>query len=407
MSKIERSCLKSIRYLMEKFPVVAILGSRQVGKTTLLKELRPKAPFFDLERAEDFSRVERDPEFFLEQFEECLVIDEAQMMPELFNALRVRVDKRRDRSGQFLISSSSSPELLKNINESLAGRVAFFELPPFGIHESWQFSPSALPLAIVSKILEIPQNPTFSKKQIEQSFLYGGYPEAFLNREDKVFFINWMENYRITYLRRDIRSLFPSINLLAYQKFLTMLAESSGESINYSVFARSLDVSQPTAKSYFQVVEGSFLWRNLLSYEKNVKKRVSKMPKGHLVDSGINNFLLQLTDRDRLYSSRNVGLLWQSFVIDQLLRMFKDHLIPVTGYHYRTHNGNEIDLIIKGHFDPLPIEIKLGTSLSTKQLKTLDRFVCEHNLPFGIIINNAKKACWLNDRIAQIPLEYW
>ncbi len=392
---------------MEKFPVVAILGARQVGKTTLLKELRPKAPFFDLERAEDFSRIERGPEFFLEQFEECVVIDEAQMMPELFNALRVRVDQRRGQKGQFLISGSSSPELLKNINESLAGRVALFELPPFGIHESWQFPPSSLPLAITSKKLEIPQAPTFSRKQIEQSFLYGGYPEAFLNREDKTFFINWMENYRIAYLRRDIRSLFPSINLLAYQKFLTMLAESSGELINYSVFARSLDVSQPTAKSYFQIVEGSFFWRNLLSYEKNIKKRVSKMPKGHIVDSGINNFLLQLTDREHLYSSRNVGLLWQSFVTDQLLRMFKGHLIPVAGFHYRTHNGQEIDLIIEGPFDPLPIEIKLGTSISPKQLKPLDRFVLEHNLPLGIVINNAQQACWINDRIAQIPLEYW
>ena len=407
MSKIKRSCVKSIGYLLKKFPVVAILGARQVGKTTLLKELRPQAPFFDLERPEDFDRIERDPTFFLEQFDECLVIDEAQMMPKLFHALRVRVDQKRDEKGQFLISGSSSPELLQNISESLAGRIAFFELLPFGIHESWQCASNCLPLNIGSKKIELPQSPTCSRKQIEQSFLYGGYPDAFLNREDKTFFINWMNNYQMSYLNRDIRSLFPSLNLQAYQRFLSMLADSGGEQLNYSIFARALDVSQPTVKSYFQIAQGSFLWRGLPSYEKNIKKRVSKMPKGHLVDSGINNFLLQLNNRERLYSSKRIGLLWQSFVTDQLLRMFKDHLIPVTGYYYRTHNGDEIDLIVEGPFDPLPVEIKLGTSVSSRQLKILDRFIREHKLPLGIVINNARKACWISEKIAQIPLEYW
>ena len=392
---------------MQKFPVVAILGARQVGKTTLLRELRPQSPFFDLERSEDFSRISRSPEFFLQQFEECIVIDEVQIMPELWSALRVRIDQRRERKGQFLISGSSSPELLKNITESLAGRVALFELSPFGLHESWQLPPSPLPLKIASKKFELPQNPTFSREQIEQSFLYGGYPEAFLGRKDKTFFLNWMENYCSTYLKRDIRSLFPAINLSAYQKFLSMLADSSGNLLNTSLFARSLDVSQPTAKSYFQIAAGSFFWRNLASYEKNVQRRVSKMPRGYIVDSGINNFLLQLADRERLYSSRNVGMLWQSFVTEQLLRMFRDHLIPVTGFHYRTHNGVEIDFVLEGPFGIIPIEIKLGTGISPKQLKILENFISEHGLALGLVINNARKACWLSERIAQIPLEYW
>ena len=331
------------------------------------------------------------------------------MMPELFAALRVRIDQRRELKGQFLLSGSSSPELLKNITESLAGRVALFELPPFGIHESWERPISALPLELVEKErLSLPHKPSFTREQIEQSFLCGGYPDAFLGRGDKTFLLNWMENYRMTYLRRDIRSLFPALNLTAYQKFLSMLAGSSGELINYSVFARSLDVSQPTAKNYFHIAEGSFLWRMLPSYENNIKKRVTKMPKGYLADSGINNFLLQLMDRERLYNSRTVGLLWQSFVTEQLMRMFKVHLIPVTASHYRTHNGEEIDLIIEGpSFAPLPVEIKLGRSISVKQLKTLDRFIGEHNLPLGMVINNAQEACWLSERIAQIPLEYW
>lgn len=407
MSKVERGCVKSIRYLLEKFPVVAILGARQVGKTTLLKQLRPRAPFFDLERAADFERIHRDPAFFLAQFEECLVIDEAPLMPELFEALRVRVDQRRKSNGRFLISGSSSPELLSNISESLAGRVALFELPPFGIHESWGCSPGAFLQNLTEKRWKLPKTPTLSREKIEESFLYGGYPDAFLGREDATFFINWMENYQTTYLRRDIRSLFPSLNLLAYQKFLSMLAGSSGELINYSVFARSLAVSQPTAKSYFQIAEGTFFWRTMASYGKNVKKRVSKMPKGYLADSGINNYLLQITDMERLYSSRVVGNLWQSFVTEQLLRMFKTQLIPVSAFHYCGHNGEEIDLIIEGPFDPLPVEIKLGKSVSSKQLKTLNKFITEHDLPLGLVINNADEACWLSERVAQVPLEYW
>ena len=138
MAHIERKAVKSINYLLANFPCVAILGPRQAGKTTLLRQLRPTAPFFDLEREADFSRIKADPAFFLSQYKDSIVLDEAQILPELFPALRVAIDEHRSENGRFLISGSSSPELMAGISESLAGRVAIFELSTLSLEEAWE-----------------------------------------------------------------------------------------------------------------------------------------------------------------------------------------------------------------------------------------------------------------------------
>lgn len=403
---LPRSCEKSIYSLLKKFPCVAIIGARQVGKTTLLKRLRPKSDFFDLEKTQDFQRIQADPDFFLSQFDKCIVIDESQNLPSLFPALRVKIDQNRKRNGQFLISGSRSPSLLKSITESLAGRIAIFELTPFSIYESWRQPLSDLPKRLKQSYFKLPSKPRFSVQQIHKSFLHGGYPDAFLARNDQTFFKNWMNNYMMTYLKRDIRNLFPSLNILAYQRFLSMLADTSGDAINYSQFARSLSVSQPTVRSYFQIAEGAFFWRMLLSFKKNVQKRITSMPKGYVIDSGLNHFLLNIHTKEQLYSSRKVGFLWQAFVTEQIIRIFKDQYIPHQVYHYQTHNGGEIDLLMEGDFGLLPIEIKLGTSASIKGLKSLSQFLQEHKIKYGLLINNAQKPCWLTPQIAQIPITY-
>ena len=194
--------------------------------------------------------------------------------------------------------------------------------------------------------------------------------------------------------------------MTAYQRFIYMLADIGGDAINYSLLARSLDISQPTVKSYFQIAEGAFFWRILLSYKKNIRKRIISMPTGYVMDSGLCHCLLNIHSKEKLYFSRRVGLLWQAFVTEQIVRIFKDQLIPYQIYHYHTRNGGEIDLLIEGDFGLVPIEIKLGTSVSSKQLKTLSQFIQEHKLNYGLLINNAQKPCWLTPQIAQIPITY-
>ncbi len=404
MTDIKRNCLKSLRYLLDSFPCVVVLGARQVGKTTLLDQVLPGADKYDLERQADFQLLSRDPDFFLSLQKKPIVIDEAQLLPELFPALRVAIDARRSEKGRFLLSGLSSPALLNQITESLAGRVAILELAGFQWDEFWE-RPS-------SKFYDVFQSETsdfsnlvarYTHEELLQACLVGSYPEPVLRRDDAKFNALWKENYLSTYVKRDVRALFPDIQLQTYETFIRMLTHSSGQILNLSDFARSLDVSQPTAKNYLRIAEGTFLWRSLESYHHNVVKRVSKLPRGHLRDSGLLCHMLNINSKEALLAHPQFGRIWEGFVIEELLQGFSNRLISVKPYYYRTQHQAEIDLILEGSFGLIPIEIKSGFKTEKKQLKALQDFIEEQKCPYGIVINNADKIQALTAKIIQIP----
>jgi hypothetical protein len=403
---IKRTALSSLAYLLKSFPCVAVLGSRQIGKTTLLKQTWPKAPFYDLEKNSDLDRISRDPEFFLSQMATPVIFDESQILPSLFPALRVAIDAQRNRKGRFLISGSSSPDLLKSITESLAGRVAMFELGGFSLDEAWGKKQSLFYEILDSKRFKelAALKPRYKKNQIVDSLFFGGYPEPFLGKKrDKKFFRLWMENYFSTYINRDIRRLFPSLKIEVFRRFISMLAYSSGDIINASDFARSLDVSQPTVKLYLRIAEGTFLWRNLSSYRKSLRKRITKAPKGYLRDSGLLIHLMGIRSSSELFHHSRVGRIWESFVSEEIIKGFKNKLLDVQPSYYHTPNETEIDLILEGNFGILPIEIKLGVKTDDRRVKGLIRFVEDHKLDLGIVINNSEQVSWLSSKIIQIP----
>jgi len=409
MHDIKRSAVSAVSYLLKHFPCVVVLGARQVGKTTLLKQVLPNKPFFDLESRTDCERIQRDPEFFLSQQEGPTVIDEAQTLPALFSALRVAIDRHRDKKGLYLLSGSSSPDLLKHITESLAGRAAIFELSGFGLEEAWKLPVNPLYDLLAKKnaggILAL--KPRLDNNRILESCLFGSYPEPFLTqRKDTKAFYLWMENYFTSYIRRDIRNLFPGLNIENYQKFVAMLAGASGQLLNASDFARSLDISQPTVKSYFQIAHGTFVWRLLPSFHKNISKRVIKMPKGHMRDTGLLNHILHIGAAQQLQSHPAYGRIWETFIIEELLKGFGNALLPVAPFFYRTTNNAEIDLILEGDFGLLPIEIKAGSLTASRNLIALEQFIHEQKLPFGLVINNSLQPAWLTPKILQIPAGY-
>jgi len=403
-----RVYMEPINYLLSHFPCVTILGARQVGKTTLLQNLLPTAPFFDLEKDNDLTRIKYDPEYFLNDVDIPLKIDEAQLCPNLFRALRVKIDKNRKQNGQYIITGSSSPELMHNISESLAGRVAIVELGTFMFNESWQTPLSSVYSLISNKqfndILNIKS--TITKKQLYESCLYGGYPEPFLSRNSNDFYSIWMENYIKTYLNRDIRRLFPGLNIETYKRFIKMMSLSSGQLINMSDFARSLDVSQPTIKSYFQISEGTFLWRMLPSFQRNSRKRLIKMSKGYLRDSGLINALYNIHTIDDLKSNPRFGYIWEVFIIEQIIKGMQVELSPFNYYHYRTSHNAEIDLILEGRFGIIPIEVKAGAALRQNQLQNLNRFIEEYQCSIGLIVNNSDEIIRISDKIIQLPAKY-
>ncbi|MBI4753995.1 MAG: ATP-binding protein [Betaproteobacteria bacterium] len=406
MTYLTRDCADTVRRLLEKFPAVAVLGARQVGKSTLLRHVLPDARFFDLERAADFQRIEDDPELLLQETAGPMVFDEAQLSPKLFGALRVAIDQRRDLPGQFLLSGSSSPHLLRRVSETLAGRVAIVELATLSWHEITGRPANDLPGALANPETLRELAPTTDKQTLLSLCLYGGYPEPVLKRKDREFFRLWMENYLKTYVERDIRGLFPQLKLVAYRRFVQMLAFASGEQINAANFARSLDVSQPTIRHYLEIVEGTFLWRQLPSYQHNATKRIVKMPKGHLRDSGLICYLLRLQNEDDMKAHPQFGRLWESFIVEQVMRHFGNRAERVECFYYRTQNQAEVDLILETDHGLVPIEIKAGSTTAKRQLIALERFVAEHKCRYGLVINNGDEIVRLSPVVVQLPAIY-
>ncbi len=402
---IKRELEKSVKTLLDKFPCVALLGARQVGKSTLLKRVLPKAKFFDLEHAPDYERI-TDPgrlDLIFKENKGPLVFDEAQLYPELFSALRVQIDKNRKQNGQFLISGSSSPHLIKGISESLAGRIAMIEVPTFSWNEALQKKQSKLYENLNSPESFKKLKPIYTRPELYELCLNGLYPEPFLERKDSLKYQLWQENYIKSYIERDIRALFPQLNIDAYRRFIKMLCFSSGDLFKASNFASSLDVSQPTIKSYLDIAEGTFIWRKLLCYSKNTKKRLVKMPKGYIRNTNIINFLLNINSVEDLIAHPSFGNIWEAFVIEQLIKNLESLFIKADYYFYRTHHQAEIDFIIEGKFGIIPIEIKSGSFTKSDQLRAMTSFIEEQACPYGIVINNGDEIEQISENIYQVP----
>ena len=403
---MKRHAFPLLRELLGLFPCVALLGVRQCGKTTLLRELLPDWRLFDMEKLADHEAIARDPDLFLRLNSRHVAIDESQLLPSLFPALRVAIDSDRESRGRFVITGSSSPELLAAIAESLAGRVAIIDMGPFSLAEAYELPPSPV-LAMVAgraaanDLANVPAR--LSLGQVTDYWLHGGYPEPWIKNSQR-FRKLWLQNYLQTYLDRDLPRLFPGLDRQKFRLFVQMLAQLSGSIINYSDVARALGVSQPTARDYFHIAHGSFVWRHLPAYEKNAAKRVVKHPKGYLRDSGLLHFLLHLQDRDDLMAHPRMGASWEGMVIENLVRGLAAAGVDFNAFHYRSGGGAEIDLVLEGEFGLLPVEIKHTQHVDARSLRALRDFVAERGCRYGIVINNDERPRLLDDKLIGIPL---
>jgi predicted AAA+ superfamily ATPase len=419
---VKRESFEKINQLLGYFPAVVILGPRQAGKTTLAKALRPTWRYIDLDNPADISQlINQDPVFYLNHYSQDLIIDEAQSYPEIFNILRGVIDNNRGQKGRFILTGSSSPDLLREVSNSLAGRVAIVNLETFSatelagfqrpaFYEGLMAPSSALTLEFFKNFLieKEQENPkiNMTKETLYQSWLRGGYPEPVLSK-DSQFFDFWMSEYQKTYLFRDVARLFPRLNQQAYQRFLNILARLSGTILNKSDLSRSIEVSLPTITDYLQIAEGTFLWRSIPSFDRHPLRQIVKMPKGHFRDSGLLNYLLHIRSLDDLLNHPHVGHLFESFVIESIMKHLEaSSLTNIKTYYYRTKHGAEIDFILEGSFGLLPIEIKLGEVVSAKQLITLKSFMAENGCLLGLVINQGKDIKPLSENILQIPVRY-
>lgn len=411
MTGIKRNLAPLLHELLQQFPAVVILGARQTGKTTLAKTLAPAFDYFDLEQASDFQRINADPELFFKQHPDHVIFDEAQFSPGLFATLRGIIDEDRNKKGRFILTGSSSPALKKEASETLAGRVAIIELGTLKSNEAAQKPLSSLYQALCDGTFKnCPQPrdlqwPSLTQEEIHFNWFHGGYPEITTNR-DPSFAPRWFQFYEDSYVNRDIATLFPQLNRQAYQRFLRILCHLSGTILNKSQLARDIETSEGAVRHYLDIVSGTFLWRQLESFEGSKTKSIVKMPRGHLRDSGLLHHMLKIPNLNALYEHPIVGRSFEGFVIEEILKGLATHCLNVDAYYYRTRAGAEIDLILEGPFGIIPIEIKYGVNTDIRKIEVLRDFINDNQLPFGILINQSKELTWLTPKIIQIPVGF-
>ena len=323
----QRQSQQKLTQLLQQFPAVGLLGPRQVGKTTLAfaqKTLDPNALYLDLELPSAQRQLD-DPEAFLMAHAHQLVImDEVQRMPELFGILRGVIDQRRrmgQASGQFLLLGSATGVLLQQSSESLAGRVAYVELPALQ----------------ASEIFTTPQ----SAKDLSALWVRGGFPLSWLAKSDAAS-MTWREVFISTYLEKDIPALGPRIPATTLRRLWTMLAHHQGELLDQSKLAAALAISGQTVSRYIDLLCNLMLVRRLPAWHGNVGKRLVRSPKVYVRDSGLVHALLGLSNQDALLGHPVAGSSWEGFVIEQLINAAPQ----AQASFYRTSNGAEVDLVL-------------------------------------------------------------
>lgn len=341
---ISRIVEKEIKDLLQEFPVVGVLGPRQVGKTTIADQVAlsfaPQPIYLDLESPSDRAKLSDAENYFELHKGTLIILDEIQRVPELFPMLRGVIDRRRRegyRTGQFLILGSASLDLLQQSSETLAGRIAYKELTGF-------------------TTAEIDHTETGAQDRL---WLRGGFPDSYLAADDSAS-LRWRTNFISTYLERDVPQLGPRIPAVTLRRLWTMLAHSQGGQINVAQLGANLDVAAPTAKRYLELLEDLLLVRTLRPWAGNIGKRLVRAPKIYIRDSGLTHALLNLKTLDDVLGHPVAGGSWEGFVIENLLACLPG---GITAWYYRTAAGAEIDLVIEQNPEnKYAIEIKRSTA---------------------------------------------
>jgi len=325
---------KVVNALLNEFPVVAVLGTRQVGKTTLAgmiaDQWQAEITRFDIEDPRDMARL-AEPMMALSPLRGLVVLDEIQRAPELFPVLRVLADKRVCR---FLILGSASPELVQRGAESLAGRIAFYELPGLTL-------------------------PEVGASNMQRLWFRGGFPRAYLGKSDMICG-QWLASFIKTYLERDLPQLGINLPARTLQRFWNMLAHYHGQTWNGCELARALGVSDKTVRRYLDVLAATFMVRVLPPWHANLKKRQVKAPKVYLSDSGILHRLLGIPELAQLSGHPKVGASWEGFAMNEVIAAFGAK--PEECFYWALHTGAELDLMIVRGTERLGFEFKLTDS---------------------------------------------
>jgi predicted AAA+ superfamily ATPase len=364
---VRRILQKSLTNALNTMPVVALLGPRQVGKTTLAlefaKSTRKKTAYLDLELDTDQAKLS-DPEAYLRRFPNTLlIIDEIQRQPELFRLLRGLVDVRKrtgEKAGQFLLLGSASRDLIQHSSETLAGRVRFLELGPLSVLEMSQTDPLGF--------------------NFEKLWFRGGFPESYLADTDDESW-EWRSDFISSYVERDIPLMGPQVSAVTMRRLWSMLAHHHAQQVNLSQLGKSLGVNYKTVKNYIDTLTDFYMVRQIQPWAGTTKKRLVKAPKIYLRDTGLMHRLLNIADFETLLGHPSIGSSWEGFIVENII----NHLSDKWRYsYYRTSAQAEVDLVLEGPRQEVwAIEIKRsiaphvrkGFHLASQDVHATKRFV--------------------------------
>ncbi|MFH1837893.1 MAG: ATP-binding protein [Candidatus Kuenenbacteria bacterium] len=363
---------QNIQKLVNAFPITSIIGSRQCGKTFLAKQMRYNH-YFDIENPRDAASL-ANAQLTLEGLKGLIIIDEIQRMPELFTLLRYLVDTNKQQ--KYLILGSASPYIIKGASESLAGRIAYYQLGGFNLVD-------------------------VGEKNIKKMWLTGCYPKAFLAKNLQESFL-WRENYITTFLERDIPQLGINVPAQTLRKFWLMLSHYHGQIINYSEFARSFGVSDITIRKYIDILEGTFMLRIIQPWHNNTKKRLVKQPKMYLRDSGIFHSLSNIETAKQLSVHNKLGASWEGFALECIAKSLgkRDQEL----FFWRTHTGAELDLFWQSKGKNWGIEFKYCDAPAIT--KSMQIAIKDLNLAHLWVIYPGNKKYLLDKKITVLSLAH-
>ena len=370
--------LTAIRELLNQFPVVCLIGARQVGKTTLARQLiegeaRP-VTFFDLEDPTDETRLS-DPKLALEPLRGLVVIDEIQRNEGLFRLLRVLSD-RPDIPARFLVLGSAGPVLLRQSSESLAGRIAYYELPPLRINET-------------------------GTSETDRLWLRGGFPPSFLAQNDENSLI-WRTAFIRSFLERDLPQLGISVPAASMRRFWTMLAHYHGNHWNGAELGRALGVTAPTVNSYLDTLVDALVARRIQPWYENLKKRQVKAPKVYLSDCGLLHALLGVKDEADLMGHPKSGASWEGFAMQEVVRIVGASWEDC--YFWATHRGSELDLLMMQGSRRTGFEFKRSSAPS--MTRSMHTALSDLKLDRLVVVFPGEARFRIHDRVEVVGLEH-
>jgi predicted AAA+ superfamily ATPase len=347
---IKRYIAAQIKVALKKYPIIAITGPRQSGKTTLSKMLKPDYNYVNLEDITLRNFAKSDPKGFMETYKDGVIIDEIQYAPQLFSYLQVFTDLRQ-KNGEYIITGSQNFLLLENITQSLAGRVAIFNLLPFSVGEL--------------------QSGNYIFKDWEEYLLYGSFPRKWINNIDA---FDFYDNYVKTYVERDVRMIKNISNLDTFQKFIQLLAGRTGQLFNQSSLGSELGLDNKTINAWLNLLEASFIAFRLKPYYNNFSKRVVKTPKIYFYDTGLLAYLLGIRTVKDLQLHFAKGQLFENFILLEKIKQTWNLNSHEKYFFWRDTTGNEVDLLIERNQDLLSVEIKSGKTIHPDFFKALNHF---------------------------------